>query len=175
MLGWTIFTETVKLRIVPIGIYRSLLCHRQKHLETGSGKATVFFVVGGLFLHFSKYRCQSLHLKILWIHSSWLRSFLILYKKCKQIFSTENRLINTYILMLCRFLLRKCHYGKDANCLWKHSCKPTSLRDALHLTEPERLLLSSQTVLFPPKITVQDTGRIKELNWYTFALDYQLW
>lgn len=31
----------------------------------------------------------------------------------------------------------------------------------MHLIEPERLLLNSQTALFTPKMTVQDTGRIK--------------
>lgn len=49
-----------------------------------------------------------------------------------------------------------------------------SLRDALHLTELERLLLNSQTALFTPKMTVQDTDRIKELNWDTFSLHYLL-
>lgn len=166
-----------------MGIYKDLICHRQKHLESGSRKATVVFGFGSgswlgglgvifvfqwILVPFVTFKNTMNTLLLLKIFTHFI------YTKCKQIFSTENRLINAHMLMFCRFLLRKCHYGKDANWLWKLSCKPMSLRDALHLTEPERLLLNSQTALFAPKMTVQDTGRIKELNMDTFSLDLQL-
>lgn len=51
--------KTVKLRIALVGIYRGLVCHRQKHLESGSGKATVVFVGGGWLL--GVYFCISLN------------------------------------------------------------------------------------------------------------------
>lgn len=38
--------QSLKLKIVLMGIYKSQTCHRQKHVGSGSGKAAVFFVVG---------------------------------------------------------------------------------------------------------------------------------
>lgn len=45
--------QSLKQKIVPMGIYEALICHRQKHVGRGSGKATVFFVAGsGSWRHF---------------------------------------------------------------------------------------------------------------------------
>jgi len=54
--------KIVKLRIALAGIYRGLVCHRQKHLEGGNGKATVFFVVGSGGWLLGVYFCISVNI-----------------------------------------------------------------------------------------------------------------